>query len=427
MKFQDKKLENGQAQWIVTIEGQEWKEAIKKAKKILSQNVEIKGFRKGKAPKSEVEKQLTPVKIYNQAFTSLVSPAFDYALEQKSALEPFTSPIPSPIQVDEKSLTISYTFELKPEIEIGQYKNLKIKDLKKEPVNVSNEEIDNALKQYQNRFAMETAKPADGKIEKGDLVTFDFTGYVDGTAFPGGDAKNYKLEIGSGQFIPGFEDQMIGLSRGDDQSINVKFPTGYSENLSDKDAEFKLNIHEIATKELPPIDDELAKDLGIKEVNTIAELKEKIKTDIEAQKTASLKNGFVDRVIMEVIKDSKISFPKTVLAQQVKHLWDDLEKSLQKEGMTLKDYKANLGLTDEAINAQLEDDAKNELSVYLVTSEISKKENLSATEEEINSKFAEFSKLYGVSEEQLKTILRPDQVRDEIVNEKLINFLYENN
>jgi trigger factor len=388
--------------------------------------MEIKGFRKGKAPQSEIQKHLSKPQIYNQAFQALVSAAFDFALEQKSVMEPFTPPSPTPLEVSDQSLVIGYTFELKPEISLGKYTDLKIEGLEKQSLDVTDSEVEDVLKQYQDRFAMENVKPEDAKIEKGDVVTFDFTGYVDSKPFPGGEAKNHKLEIGSGQFIPGFEDSMIGLNRGK-HSINVVFPSGYSESLSDKEAEFKLDIHEIAAKELPLIDDELAKDLAIKDVETLEQLKTKIKADLKEQKAHNQKHSYVDRLLLEIIKQSKITLPKTAIDHQLKHLREDFERSVEKEGMTLKEYKKVLGLTDEALDAQLTSDAENELKVYLVSHEIAKLEKLEVSDQEVEAKFQEFSKLYGIDEAQLKSILQVQQVKDEIQNDKLMNFLYENN
>jgi len=428
MKFQETKLDNGRGRWTVTVDGTEWADALKKARKDLIANIEIKGFRKGKAPMSEIEKELTPSRIYQTAIQMILDPAFMFAINQKDAkLQPFTTPIPTADAVDDNHVVVNFDFEAKPEITLGNYKGLKIENLTKQAPVATDEEINDVLKQYQERFAMETAKPEKAKIAKGDVVTFDFTGYVDGKPFDGGHAEDYKLEIGSNSFIPGFEDAMIGLTRGDNQSINVTFPAGYSPELSGKPAEFKLNIKEIATKELPKLDDDLALDLALPEVKTLAALKEHIQADIVKQKAASLKNGYVDRVLAEILKNSDVQIPQTIIQQQKKHLLADFEQTVQKEGMNLEEYKKTVGIDDAEFNKQLEADATNELATYLVTSEIIAKENLDATEEEVNNKFKEFHELYGIPEDQLKTLLKPEQVSAEIVNEKLINFLYENN
>ncbi|ATG97342.1 trigger factor [Mesoplasma lactucae] len=427
MKFTDKKTaDNTQGEWIVTVDGDDWKKAIENAKKTLSENVEVPGFRKGKAPKSEVAKQLTPARIYNEAFNEEIRPAFDFALKQNSKIEPMNAPVPALTNANDNEATITFSFDLRPEVKLGEYKNLGIK---KEPISITEEEIKDVLNEFQQRFAMEVPQPKGAKIENGDVVTFDFKGYMDGKPFAGGEAKDYKLEVGSGQFIPGFEEQMIGMQVGPDQKIEVTFPANYPGEMGGKKAEFVLDIKEIAKKELPAIDDELAKDANMDGVKTLDELKARIKEDMTKQKEQIEKNKHVDKVMEKAIANADVTVPKSAIRREAKSLKKQFEQQLQQQGMTLKDYKKATGLTEEQLDKDLEEDAKIRLQTYLVVSEIQEIEPQlkEVTDEEVNEKLNQFSKQFGVPVDQLKQLLPMDQIKAEIANEKLIDFLYENN
>ncbi|ATZ18797.1 trigger factor [Williamsoniiplasma somnilux] len=425
MKFLEEKIKDkGQGKWSVTIEGKEWEEILKKAKNRVRTNIEIPGFRKGKAPESEVVKLLTPSKIYNEAFRISVQPAFEFARNSESKLEPMTSPEPIPFKVNEKEIIIDFVFDLKPEIKLGKYTG--INSISKEKIEVTKEDLEQAINQYQQKFVMEKIRDQKETIKDGDSVTFDFKGFIDGVAFKGGEAKDHTLIIGSNQFIPGFEASMIGKGLGK-TSINVKFPEDYTPELAGKDSTFELEIKEIKERILPKKDDELAKDLNIKGITTFAELETKLKSDILIQKTESIKNQFVNNVINEVIKDSEIDLPASAIKHQIQDLKKEFEEQVKRQGLTLKDYKKATGLSDADIEAEMVDDAKYRLNSYLVTSEIKIKENFVPTEKQINEKYNELATKFGVEQSYIKEILGLEQIKAEMQNELLTNFLYENN
>ncbi|ATQ35563.1 trigger factor [Mesoplasma entomophilum] len=425
MKFTELKIiEEGQGKWIVTIDGTEWTETLKKAKNRVLANLEVPGFRKGKIPAAQAEKYVTPSKVYNEAYRIMVSPAFDFARAQDVKIEPMNSPEPIPAKVSEKELVIEFLFDLKPEIKLGDYKN--IKSVKKETVEVTNEEIEAVIDQYCEQFVMEKPKAADAKIAKGDIVTFDFKGFIDGEAFKGGEAKGHKLVIGSNQFIPGFEDSMIGLGLGE-AKINVTFPEGYTPELANKPATFELNITEIKARELPKKDDELVKDLNLPNVETFAQFEAKVKEDIAKQKSQNVKNQFVNEIIAEVIKNSTIELPKSAIENQAADLRKEFEAQLKQQGLDIKKYKKVTGLNDDAIKAELLADAKNKLETYLVTTEIRSKEKFEVTEEAINAKFENLAAQFGIPADQIKTMVNPEMLKSEIINDLLVDFLYSNN
>lgn len=425
MKFTELKIiEQGQGKWIVTIDGAEWVETLKKAKNRVIANLEVPGFRKGKIPAAQAEKYVTPSKIYNEAYRMMVSPAFDFARSQEVKIEPMNSPEPIPAKVSDKELVLEFLFDLKPEITLGDYKN--IKTIKKEAIDVTNEEVEAVINQYCEQFIMEKPKAADSKVESGDVVTFDFKGFMNGEAFKGGEAKGHKLVVGSNQFIPGFEDSMIGLGLGETK-INVVFPENYSPELANKSATFELNIIEIKSRELPKKDDELAKDLNLPNVETYAQFETKVKEDVLKQKTQNVKNQFVNDLILEIIKNSTIELPKTAIENQAADLRKEFEAQLKQQGLDVKKYKKVTGLNEEQIKAELLADAKNKLETYLVTTEIKNKEKFEVTNEAINAKFENLAAQFGIPSEQIKTMVNPEMLKTEIINDLLVDFLYSNN
>lgn len=425
MKFTESKIiEQGTGKWTVSVSGKEWEEALKKAKNRVIANLEVPGFRKGKVPAAQVHKYITPSKIYNEAYRMMVSPTFDFARSQEVKIEPMSSPSPVPTKVGEKELVIDFLFDLKPEITLGEYKN--IKTITKTPIEVTEKEVDAAIDQYCEQLVMEKTKDKSEAIANGDTVIFDFEGFMDKQPFKGGEAKAHKLVIGSKQFIPGFEDSMIGLKLGKSE-IEVTFPSDYTPELADKKAIFKLNITEIKARELPKRDDELVKDLNLPEIKTFKEFEKKVKEDILKQKENNIKNNFVNDIIEEIAKSSTIELPKTAIENQTADLKKEFEEQLKKQNMDIKKYKKATGLTDEQIHEELKLDAKAKLEAFLVTSEIRAKEKFEVTDKLLDVKYEVFAKQFGMDVEQIKTMINPEMLKSEIINELLVDFLYSNN
>ncbi|WFQ90219.1 trigger factor [Mycoplasma feriruminatoris] len=422
---QEKFVDQGQGKWTVTIENDQWSEFLKKAKNRLKANLVVPGFRKGKAPESETAKYLTPIKVYNEAFKLVVKPAFDFALSQENKIQNDNSPTPVIVKVSDKEIVIDFVFDLVLELKVGEYKN--ISTVKKVEVVVNQEDVDSVIDMYRSRFAMQKEKEADDQIKKGDIVTFDFKGYVDDQAFEGGEAKDFVLEIGSNQFVPGFEDSMIGLKVGDNQEINVKFPEEYIPSLAGKDAKFVLNIKNIKEKILPAKDDELVKDLGLPEISTYEQLEQKVKADVLEQKTKISKSEFVENVIDEIIKNSEFQIPKTIVDRQLKDVRKEFEDQLAQQKITLEKYKEITKITQEEIDEELKSDAIHRIKSFLVASEIKNKENIVASEEDINKKFEEFASLYGIQAEQIKSLIDNQAIRHQVESELLETFIFENN
>ncbi|WP_434337728.1 trigger factor [Mycoplasma mycoides subsp. mycoides] len=422
---QEKFVDQGQGKWTVIIQDDQWTEFLKKAKNRLKTNLVVPGFRKGKAPESETAKYLTPIKIYNEAFKIVVKPAFDFALSQENKIQNDNSPTPVIVKVSDKEIVIDFIFDLVLELKVGEYKN--ITTVKKPVVEVNQEDVDNVIDMYRSRFAMQKEKQADDQIQKGDIVTFDFKGYVDDQAFEGGEAKDFVLEIGSNQFVPGFEDSMIGLKVGENQEINVKFPEEYIPSLAGKDAKFVLNIKNIKEKILPAKDDELVKDLNLPDITTYEQLEQKVKEDVLEQKTKISKSEFVENIIDEIIKTSEFQIPKTIIERQIKDVKKEFEDQLAQQKITLDKYKEITKITQEEIDEELKSDAIHRIKSFLVASEIKNKENIVASEEAINAKFEEFANLYGIEADKIKSLIDNQAIKHQVESELLETFIFENN
>ncbi|AOG60277.1 trigger factor [Spiroplasma helicoides] len=427
MKFSSKKIaERGQGVWTVIIDGNEWEEAVKKGKAKVAQNVQIPGFRPGKAPKEKVEQYVTPAKYLNAAVQSVVQKAFEFAKEQKSDVVPYTAPVPTPTKISEKSCELEFVFDLKPEIEISDYKGIKDKDLKKEEIKVEKDEIEKAIDQYRERFALEKEKE-NKVVAKGDVVIFDFEGFVDGVAFPGGKGLDFRLVIGSGNMIPGFEDGLVGKKLGESK-IKVTFPKDYTPELSNKEAEFVVNIKEIKERILPAKDDELVKDLNLPNIKTYKELEASVKKQILDQKTQNSKNLFVNKVIDLIIKNSKIELPKSAINREIDNLYKEFEARVAGQKLTMKEYKKKTGLTDESIRAELFLDAKRKICSYLITDKVRENEKFSPSAEQVEEKYQSLSAQFGIEADYLKKSILPEaQVKEELVREMIVDFLYTNN
>ncbi|WP_339022398.1 trigger factor [Spiroplasma endosymbiont of Crioceris asparagi] len=430
MNFKEQKSKVvGQGQWIITIDGKEWKELVVKGKNRVRANVQIDGFRKGKAPESEIVKYLTPDKYLREAYRSAIMPAFDFAKSQETKIEPFSSPAPKVTKINEEMCEIVFEFDLKPIIKINSYTGYKGKDLVKEEAKVTKEELEKAIEDQRNKMALEKTRAKTAAIKDGDVVVFDFEGFVDGKTFEGGKAQDYKLTIGSNQFIPGFETSMIGKKLGKTE-IEVKFPKDYGvKDLSNKKAIFKLDIKEIKERILPKKDDELALDLNIKNVKTYKELEEYITENIKKQKQENNKNIFVNNVIRKIVEASEIEIPKSAIDGEVQNLYKEFEQKVMSQGLTMKIYQEQTGLTNEAIKAELVDDATARLQSYLVTDHVRNSENFVVSDEESKEKLKAIATSFGVEEDYLlkNKIISEQQIAEEVIREKIVEFLFQNN
>ena len=423
MSIKIEKTENAnELKLEVTIEASKFDEAIKTVYAKSAKYFSIPGFRKGKAPMAMVEKQYGVEIFYEDAFNEVVPEEFEKALKENN-IEAVSRPDIDIQQIGKgKDLIFTAVVQTKPEVKLGKYKGI---ELKKVEYNVSDEDIDHELGHMAEKNSRLVAVE-DRPVENGDTTIIDFEGFVDDVAFEGGKGENYELVIGSNTFIPGFEEQLIGMKIDEEKDIKVKFPEEYfSEELKGKDAIFKIKLHEIKKKEMPVIDDEFAKDTS--EFDTLEELKASIKEKLVEENERKAKYETEDAAIKAVCDKTDIEIPSGMVETELENMVKEMDARLQYQGMKFEQYLKMVGKTMDDFKKENEEQAKTSVKTKLVLEAIIKAEKIEADEETINSKLKEMSELYGRKEEELKLNENfMTYITDSIKNEKVIDFIVKN-
>ena len=407
----------------LTIEASKFDEAIKKVYFKSAKYFNIPGFRKGKAPMQIVEKYYGKEIFYEDAFNEVAGEALEEAVKENK-IEVVSRPDIDVKQIEKgKDLIFEAVMQTKPEAELGKYKGIEIEKIE---YNVTDEDIEHELghmQEHNSRLITIEDKP----VEKGNIATIDFEGFVDGVAFEGGKAKNHELEIGSNTFIPGFEDQVIGMKIDEEKDIKVKFPEEYfSKELAGKDATFKVKVHEIKKKELPKLDDEFAKDVS--EFDTLKELKEDIKAKQEKQNEERAKYETQDAVIKKLCENVKVDIPSGMIETETENMLKDMEQRLSYQGLKLEQYFQMMGKTEEEVKKEYEPQAIEAIKSRLALEAVIKAEKIEATEKEVKDKIKEMAKNYGKEndEEFAKNENVRNYIKQGIESEKAIEFLVKN-
>ena len=407
----------------ITVEATKFDEAIKKVYFKSAKYFNIPGFRKGKAPMQIVEKYYGKEIFYEDAFNEVAQDALEEAIKENK-LEVVSRPDIDVTQIEKgKDLIFTAIMQTKPEAELGKYKGIEIKKIE---YNVSDEDIEHELGHMQEHNSR-LVSIEDRPVESGDIATIDFEGFVDGKAFEGGKAENHDLEIGSNTFIPGFEDQVIGMKIDEEKDIKVKFPEEYfSKELAGKDATFKVKVHEIKKKELPQLDDEFAKDVS--EFDTLKELKADIKAKQEKQNEEKAKYETQDAVIKAVCENMKVEIPSGMVEMEIDNMLKDIEQRLSYQGLKLEQYLQMMGKTMEDMRKEYEPQAIEGIKSRLAIEAVAKAEKIEATDKEIDEKLKEMAKNYGKEndEEFLKNENVRNYIKEGLASEKAIAFLVEN-
>ena len=405
-----------------TVEAKKFDEAINKVYSKSVKYFNIPGFRKGKAPKAIIEKMYGEEIFYEDAFNEVVPEVFEKELKENN-IEAVSKPDIDVVQIGKgKDLIFTAVIQTKPDAKLGKYKGIQ---LKKVEYNVSEEDINKELERMAEKNSR-LISVEDRAVENKDITVIDFEGFVDGVAFDGGKAEGHELVIGSGAFIPGFEDQIIGMKIGEEKDINVKFPEEYfSEELKGKDAIFKVKLHEIKKKEMPKLDDEFAKDTS--EFDTLEELKNSIKEKLEKENAQRAKYETEDEAVKKVCEAAEVEIPSGMVETEIDNMVKEIETRLQYQGMNLDMYLQMMGKTKEEFRKENEEQARTSVKNKLVLEAIVKAENLEASEEEVNAKVAEMAKLYGQTEEQLKANeMFVKYVKNSLASEKAVDFIVTN-
>lgn len=425
MKSNVEKIETNVIKLEIRVEAEKFDAALTKAYNKNKSKYNIPGFRKGKVPMAMVKKFYGVEVFYDDAVNFAIEESYPTVLNEEN-VRPVDYPQIDIVELGEgKELVYTATITTYPEVELGEYKGL---DIKKSKYEVEDSEIDKQIKEMQEKNARIEVKN-EGTIDKGDIAVIDFKGYIDGTAFEGGEGKDYSLEIGSGTFIDNFEEQLIGLAVGDKKEVNVTFPEAYGkEELNGKPAMFEVEIKEIKVKELPELDDEFAKDVSA--VDTFEELKENLKKTLEKNNDEKAEREFEEAVITAIIENSKMDIPAVMVDKEIDSMMKDLEGRLKYQGLSLEQYMEFTGNTVEKMRDFMKENAERKVKADLVLEEVAKAEDVKASEEEINARALELGKIYGPKDpEKMAKILAKSQktmIEKDIILENTIKFIKEN-
>lgn len=408
----------------ITVTAEDFKKGIEKAYRKNAEKFNIPGFRKGKAPQAMIEKMYGEEVFYEDAVNIIIDETYPKAIEENS-IEPVDRP-----EVDisdigrDKNLVYTATVTVKPEVELGEYKGIEVEKIE---YPVTDDDVEKQITSAREKNARIIVKE-DGVIEKGDIAVIDFEGFVDDVPFEGGKDSNYQLEIGSGTFIEGFEDQLIGKKAGDETEVKVTFPEDYkAENLAGKPAIFKVKVNEIKNKELVPLDDEFAKDVS--EFETLEEYRNDIRKKLQENNEHRAKHELEDAIVKKAVDNSKVEIPDVMIDREVDYMIEDIRYRLNYQGLTLEQYAQFLNTSIDDMKKEYRDTAYNRVKTHMVLEKIGKTEALDASDEEIDAEIEKTAKQYNQDFEKLKNSMRERErniIKGDIINNKTVDFLVQN-
>ncbi|WP_077308294.1 trigger factor [Terribacillus halophilus] len=408
----------------ITLSPEELDNALDQAFKKVVKTVQVPGFRKGRVPRKMFEQRFGVESLYQDAIDIVLPQAYMNAVEE-TGIEPVAQPDVDLEQIEQgKELIFKATVAIKPEVELGDYKGLEVEA---EDTAVSDEDVEKEIDTLRNNQA-ELVVKEEGTVGEGDTVVMDFEGFVDGVAFEGGKAENHSLEIGSGSFIPGFEEQLTGKESGSESDITVTFPEEYhAEELAGKEAVFKVKIHEIKAKELPELDDEFAKDVD-EEVESLDALREKTKNRLQEEKANAAENNKREQLINLATDNATVDVPQAMVDTELDRMVREFEQRLQMQGMTLEMYQQFSGQDEAALREQMKEDAGKRVKTNLTLEAIAKAEKLEVTDEDVNAELDKMAEMYQTDKEQLTQMLggNTDAIKDDLKFQKAIDVLVEN-
>ena len=398
--------ENSKGELKTTVAGETWTNAQEKAFNKLAKQIAIPGFRAGKVPTAMAKKHISTEQILMEAVDEVASAALQAGVEEHD-LWMIARPELGVDAIDEKEVTFTFHVTVKPEVTLGDYKKLGIK---KDKVKVSDKDVKEQLTALQEKYAELEIKEK-GKVVKGDTAVIDFEGFREGVAFEGGKGENYPLEIGSNAFIPGFEEQVIGMKSNETKDIEVTFPETYQEaSLAGQPVVFKVTVHEIKSKSLPEINDELIKLAAIEGVDTVDAFKAYIEKDMLAYKEREADEKFTNDCLSKVVENAKVDIPEVLIEQEMDSLVNDFAQRIGQQGFSIEQFKQMTGQTDENIREQMRGDATSKVNVRLVLEAIAAKEDLKVTDEEVNTEYQRIADMYKMDVAKVKELINVDNI-----------------
>ncbi len=417
------KKEGNEGELTINVSAEKFDEALNEAYKKVVKTVTLPGFRKGRIPRNIFENQFGVESLYQDAVDIVLPTAYEAAIDQ-TEIFPIDQPAVDIEQIEKgKELIFKAVVTVKPEVKLGEYKGL---EYEAEEVDVTDEEVETALEDLRKGQA-ELVLKEEGTVEDGDTAVIDFEGFIDGEAFEGGKGENHSLEIGAGQFIPGFEEQLIGKSANEDTEIQVTFPEDYqASEFAGKEATFKVTIHEIKQKELPELDDDFAQDVD-EEVETLAELKEKKKEELLSNKELAADNKKRESLLLKASENAEIDIPEVMVETELGNMLQEFEQRIQMQGMTLENYYQFSGETEEGIREQMKEDALKRVKSNLTLEAILEAEELEVEEADIDAELEEMAKMYSMEKEQILGMLggNADVLKEDLKIKKAMNFIVE--
>jgi len=424
MSVQVEKLEKNMAKLTIEVSAAEFEKALEDAFLKNKNKISVPGFRKGKVPRQMVEKMYGPEIFYEDAANALIPDAYSKAIDECEE-DIVSSPEIDVTQIEKgKSFIFTATVALKPEVKLGKYKGVKVETTE---VTVTDEEVDAKIEKERENNAR-TIEVTDRPVKDGDMTVLDFEGFVDGVAFDGGKGENYPLTIGSGAFIPGFEEQLVGAEIGKEVEVNVTFPEDYqAEELKGKAAVFKCTIKEIKEKELPALDDEFASEVS--EFDTLEEYKKDVKETLTIEKEKAAREAKEAAVIDAIIADSEMDIPEAMVTTQQKQMIDEFAQRIQMQGLSMEQYLQFTGASLDKMMEQVKPQAETRIKSRLVLEAVAAKEGIEATEEDYEEEIKTMAEVYQMEPDKIKEMLPEKSVKgikEDIAVKKAAEFVVNN-
>ena len=381
---------------VIKIEGEDWKKALDKAFKKLNKEAKIDGFRPGKAPKEVYIKKYGMTSLYMEAAESCLNEAYEMMLKENGDDVIVAQPEINLSAVTDDYVEFKFNLTLKPEVKLGKYKGL---DVKKDTVKVTKKEVSEAIEQMRQRYMENIDK--EGKVANGDVAIIDFEGFKDGVAFDGGKGEDYSLKIGSNTFIPGFEEKIIGMEKGEEKDINLTFPEDYhAEDLKGKDVVFKVKVKEIKEQKLPELNKDFFLDLGMEGIETKEDLEKQLEENIKVRKEAEADNKYIDDLLAEVAKNTKIDIPEAMIEEEIDRILKQYEENLKMQGITLEMFYQFTNSDEQALRDQMQEEAKNRVTYRLILEEIAKEEKIEVTDEDAETEATNLATRYQMDKDE---------------------------
>ena len=416
MKSSYELKENSTAELLVTVDGQPWSDALAKAYRKLASTVELKGFRKGKAPENRV-RALLGKQIHYEAVELVAQKALEFGLEENKGIELEDRPSLDVVSVDDESAVLKFELVVKPTVTLGDYKSVKYQLTKHE---VTEEEVDKQISLLQNQHAEEVVKE-EGTGRHGDIAVIDFEGFVDGLAFEGGKATEYPLEIGSHAFIEGFEDQIVGMAIDEEKDINVTFPENYTPELAGKAAVFHVKVDGIKEKQLPEVNEELIAELKMgDDVKTVEDLRNKLKADLQREADKKAETEADDNFLDALCDVCSVEIPQVMIDRKNDETFQQQSYSISANGFDMKSYLQMMGTTESEYKSRLSSQSEKTIKIRLILEAIGKDMALEITEEELEAEYKSIADMYKMDVEKVKQVLSDDMVKEDVLVEKTV-------